>query len=295
LHEAVLLGHALAQRLSEDTGCRILAIKGPVLSAQGLRHSTQSADVDVWIEPSRWRAFCASLGALGWAPTLPDTGPHIVPQHSTAFRHPLWPCEIDVHAHFPGFLADSTAVFNALWARRTTMEMAAQKVTCSDLVGSAAIAGLHLLRDPAQRKDEIAQFRARLGSLLTAVEVAELTSLAIDTGAGETLEPILSALGVTDLQRTASPADLRRWRLRTTAESTPSVPWVYALTTLPLRRWPGTLWHAVWLTEAEVRFWWPDYPAGWRGLLRARLARLRDGIRHLPAAIRLVWRTRKEP
>ena len=57
----------------------------------------------------------------------------------------------------------------------------------------------------------------------------------------------------------------------------------------PLRRLPGRLWHALVLTEAEIRSEQPDAAPGAWGLFRARVRRLRYGLRDLPQAARIIW------
>jgi hypothetical protein len=47
------------------------------------------------------------------------------------------------------------------------------------------------------------------------------------------------------------------------------------------------------LTEAEIRTEQPDAVPGAWGLFRARLHRLRYGLRALPQAIWIVWRERR--
>ncbi len=55
LDEGVPLGYALVARLAADHGIRALAIKGPTLSALGLRPPRQSLDVDVLVDPVEFR------------------------------------------------------------------------------------------------------------------------------------------------------------------------------------------------------------------------------------------------
>jgi hypothetical protein len=72
-----------------------------------------------------------------------------------------------------------------------------------------------------------------------------------------------------------------------------SVGWVEELRRTPLRRLPGRLWHAVVLTEAEIRHEQPAAAPGPWGLFVARLRRLRYGVRALPRAVHVVWRERR--
>ena len=74
-------------------------------------------------------------------------GALLLPLHSTTLRNPRWGCELDVHNRFPGFLADPSDVFEALWERRTTVTIAHQDIPCPDPSSHAVIAALHWLRD----------------------------------------------------------------------------------------------------------------------------------------------------
>ncbi len=52
-----------------------------------------------------------------------------------------------MHDRFPGFLAEPTEVFEALWERRTTARIAHRDVPCPDVLAHGAVAALHWLRD----------------------------------------------------------------------------------------------------------------------------------------------------
>ncbi|MGH3331093.1 MAG: nucleotidyltransferase family protein, partial [Nocardioidaceae bacterium] len=133
LDEAVPLLHGHVERLARDEGVRVLFIKGPVVAAQGLRVPRTYVDVDVLVDPAAMRPMRDALEQAGWRAPVADTTAHIVPQHSATYAHEVWPCTIDVHDRFPGFLADPQDVFEALWARRTTANVAGLEVPCCDV------------------------------------------------------------------------------------------------------------------------------------------------------------------
>ncbi len=89
--------------------------------------------------------------------------------------------------------------------------------------------------------------------------------------------------------------DLQAWRIRTHSSGVKTVPYLYQLQHAPKRRWLPILWHALVLTEAEIRKAQPDARPGALGLLRARLRRLRWGLGDLPRAARIIWRSQREP
>jgi len=290
LTEAVPLGYALVSRIAAQAGIRCLAIKGPVLEAQGLREGHTSIDVDVWVDPARRDDLVAALAAVGWKNRIPNTTAQIVPLHSETLAHPLWPAEIDVHDRFPGFLAEPQDVFEVLWERRTTAKLGEVPVAATDVLGSALVALLHVLRDPARRAAEAQGLRERLFRLLAESQVDELCRLALRTVCAETVLPALGRdHAVVEMIR--NPA-AEAWALRTQASDMHSVGWVYELTRTPLRRWPGVLSRALLLTEPEIRLLYPAARPGRVGLWTGRLRRLGVGMRGLPAAVRLVRRNR---
>jgi hypothetical protein len=147
LAEAVPLGYAVLAQLAEDVGARALAIKGPILSLQGLREPRQSVDIDVLVHPDDFAGLTSALNSIGWRDDHVYGTPTLVPRHSVNHRHPHWPLEVDVHKFFPGFLADPVRVFDVMWARRVEVEVAHRQVPTLDRVAHAALAALHYLRD----------------------------------------------------------------------------------------------------------------------------------------------------
>ncbi len=147
LAEAVPLGYAVLAQVAEDVGVRMLAIKGPILAMQGLREPRQSADIDVLVEPAGFAALTRGLEDVGWRNHVIYDCPGFVPKHSANHRHPHWPCEVDVHHWFPGFLADPSASFEVFWSRRSEATLAGRALPTLDVVAHGALAALHYLRD----------------------------------------------------------------------------------------------------------------------------------------------------
>lgn len=297
LAESVGLLHTLVARVAEENGLRALLIKGPILAMQGLRPERQSVDVDVLVDPSRFEDAQQLLRGHGWRIDVPSTGAHVMTFHSKTYRHDTWPCEIDVHDRFPGFFADPQVVFEALWARRTTATIAGCDVPCPDLLGNAAIAGLHALRDPSYERSrrDLASMTETLRERLADSELRDLAELAAETGAADTLRPFLDALGAPALGVGSTPVeDLQAWRIRTSSSGVKVVPYLYQLRRVPVREKLPLLWHALVLTEAEIRRAQPDAAPGAWGLFRARVRRLRWALRHLPRAAGIVRQARRE-
>ena len=291
--ELVTLWYAGIADVAARGGVRALLIKGPITRHQELRPPGVSVDVDVLVEPAGLPALMAALAEAGWHEVAPPTSALVLPLHSHALQHATWPFEIDVHSRFPGFLAAPDLVFEELWRRRTSVELAHRQVPCPDLVSHAAITALHLLRDGRDAHgagyDDVV---ARLRTTLTAAQRDDLAVLCRDTGANDTLAPLLADLEVAPLEApTAYP--IEPWRIRQRTTGLRSVGWVTELTSGPWRRRPRRFVHALVLTEAEIRHAQPDAAPGAWGLFRARLRRLRWGLRDLPRAIRIVREERR--
>lgn len=287
LVEAVPLAHALVARLAHDRDVRVLFIKGPVATEQGLRPRRQSVDVDVLVDPMRRGLLAGALDELGWVDENPYLSPTVLPQHSLTHRNESWPCELDLHDRFPGFFTDPQAVFEALWARRTTVRVAGRDVPAPDRAGHALVLALHSLRDPHEswRQVDLHDLEQRLAAELDDAGLRELAVLARTLGAPDTAAPFLRAVGAPPVGLgSTSAADLRAWRLRTEPSDTTAVSWVDELRHLPLRAWPRYLWYAAFLSDHELRMADPDLPEGRRALLIARWRRLRRGVAALPAA-----------
>jgi hypothetical protein len=291
--ELVGLWYAAVGDIASRLGLRVLLIKGPVTRLQGIRAPGGSVDVDVLVEPSGMGRLMTALAEHGWAETAPPTSAHVLPLHSRALQHPIWPFEIDVHGRFPGFLAEPGLVFEELWRRRTSVDLAHRDLPCPDVVSHAAITALHLLRDGhdahrAAYEDVVDRLRNRL----TDGQRDDLARLCRDTGANDTLAPLLADLRIPPLE-SAVTYSVEPWRIRQRSTGLKSAGWVTELTSSPWRQRPRRLLHALLLTEAEIRQAQPQAVPGAWGLFRARLRRLRWGLRDLPRAIRIVREERR--
>ena len=292
LPESVTLLHGVVDRVARDVGARVLFIKGPVLTYQGLRAPHTSVDVDVLVEPAGLSRLLDALEDLDWRVAVEPTSARVLPLHSTTLRNPSWGCELDVHNRFPGFLAEPQDVFEALWERGTTVQIAHRRVPCPDPLAHSTVAALHWLRDgwSESTRAKLDYLVGALGPGLDGAGRLDLAEFVRRTGAAEPLRPLLDMLAI-DVP--AGDHDTTAWRIRTASTGVKSVGWVVELGQTPVRRLPGRLWHALVLTEAEIRNEQPNAAPGAWGLFRARLYRLRYGLRALPEAVRIVWRERR--
>lgn len=294
LAEAVPLAHALVGRVAADEGVRVLFIKGPTAQLQGLRVPRSSLDVDVLVDPARRQLLADRLTALGWVDEHPYTSPTLLPMHALTHRHPGWACELDLHDRFPGFFADHQLVFDRLWERRTSVEVAGQPIPCPDAAGHTLVLALHALRDPHDpgKALDLTRLVERVRESATDESLRDLAELAADLGAADTAAPFLDRVGAPTVGRGAlRPADRRAWDLRTDPDASVTG-WVDELRGLPWRSRPRFLWYAAFLTEEELRLDDPSLPPGRAAVRRARLARLRRGLGALPGAWRRTTRRR---
>ncbi|MEO6412236.1 MAG: nucleotidyltransferase family protein [Pedococcus sp.] len=295
--EAVLLAHALVARLAEEAGARILFIKGPTAIALGVRPDRPSTDVDVLTDRGGFVALCAALGGCGWQRRNTDTGLRLAAdlafEHSAHFIHAEWPCDLDVHYSFPGFLAPEAVVFEALWATHTTVEVAGCVVPSPSVAGQALVVALHALRDPSR-----ATSQQDLGHVTTAVDNLddqqrrELIGLALETGAADTAEPILLRAGASPSPHTPSPL-LRSWMLRQRYSEAAGSLWIEQFSRATWRERPRVLMRAaVPRREVLLSSHLVD-SASRRDVALLHLRRWRHGIAALPRSMSIVRSLRK--
>lgn len=293
LADAVHLAHPLAARIADENGCRVLFIKGPVAEALCLRPHRVSQDVDVWVEPDKYPIFISALSAVGWRPRpLPDA-PRILTMHSTTMIHERWPCDIDVHYMYPGLLADRRAVFDDLWAHRTSVEVAGWLVPACGRVDSAAIIALHALRDIQVERNRY-EFDYLLDALRRSVtddERRRLAQLARVCGASQTLAPLLHALNIDPPEPPDDPEYVERWlawEVRRKDNSGTSR-WIQLVRRAPWHQRPLILWRAAFLPASSFQALHPDVGARQTDLWRARVQRFGRGAAALPKATRTAW------
>lgn len=285
--DASVLAQALVAHVAREIGVRTLAIKGVTAAHHGVRAPKVSSDADVLVEPSGIDDLVDALGRRGWYPRLVPLEPHVISPHSITLICDEWPCDIDVHRHYPGLLADSALIFDELWRRREVIEIAHADVESVDKVGTTAILALHELRAPyfpvAQRRlDDLA---SRVKETFTPENLDDLLRFATVAVAIEPLRPFLQRLGVVPPRQNPPREAIGEWNALAHSPNR-TILWVLELSRAPLREKPRVLWHAVFSSSAELRAQHPETPPGGRAIAALRLRRLKGGLRALPDALR---------
>jgi hypothetical protein len=294
MSEAVPLAHALVARLAELEGVRILFVKGPTAVALGARPPRQSTDVDVLCEPSGMERLGAALERCDWRRRVPRSSVHQLEhaakylfEHSVHYIHDEWPCDLDIHFNFPGFLAPDDVVFEELWRRRTTVDVANWPVPCADLLGQAAIVALHSLRDPQfSHSSRDAEFVANSLGQKGSATVEALAQLATATGSGETLRPLLERLGAPSVESNVDPELVRRWRVRQQNAGAYTTSWLIELRHRSWREKPGLVRRALLLPKDELFSANVGLPRTRRNTARLQLQRWLRAARYLPGGLK---------
>lgn len=283
LDEAVELATAWAAHVALSHDIRVLVVKGDALARMGLREPRVSADVDVLVEPARFNDYRAAIAAAGWRERpLPFISSRVSP-HSVTYVAAGWPCDIDVHAYFPGFLEDPAVVFDELWSRRQNMPFGGQMVHVPDRLSSMMISVLHVRRDGANGPRAAADLKQLASIDLSVSERADLAALATATGADGSLETFLRDLGV-DVRPTSSRA-LREWNARVASGTRGAYPWLLLWQASSWRDRPRILARAIWPTTDDIVFARPEVPRRGGPLVMARIRRWGRGLRGLPGSI----------
>lgn len=295
--EAVLLAHGLLARLAHEVGARVLFIKGPTAVAAGARPTRGSSDVDVLVDPDSFEAFCVAIDGLGWTRRFAESPlPHtadVAFDHSAHFIHEQWPCDLDVHFLFPGFLAEPSAVFDALWRARVETEIAGVLVPTPDLAGHALVVGLHALRDlskPVSQGDLTHLTEVTRQSLDDAGR-AHLRDLAIATGSQDSARAMLEAAGLTGLPPAIPSPELTAWQFRQDFGGVSGSLWLLELRRASWRERPRVVAQAI-VPPRELLLSSHLAPSATRrelAILHAR--RWLRGLRALPRALPALRRT----
>lgn len=281
--EAVLLGHALVQRVADSLGIRAFFIKGPASVVQGLRLPKMSVDVDVFVSPADLEPLLNGMHERGWRERPVDPDSKTFPKHSVTVDHPEWPCCIDVHFRFPGMENPPGDSFDVMWAHTEDLELAGQVVRVPSKTLGILILALHALRSPHLPKS---QQELKFLCELTEREsrAAEIMAIATATGSLAAMRPFLEDL-VSQPEQRDWPESSTEWRNRLLAKE-PGSARIIAIAQAPLRDKPRMLFRAV-FPPTEVFLTGNIYAdLSLRGRLRLHQARWARFLRAVPKIVK---------
>lgn len=265
----------------------------------GVRPPRPSSDVDVLCEPMGVKRLGMALQSCGWRRRTPESftkgfehASAYMFEHSVHYIHDEWPCDLDIHFNFPGFLAPDEVVFEELWARRITVTIANMSVPAADPLGQAAVIGLHALRDARASHERDLEHLLRVLRALPQADQAVMSQLAAVTGASETLRPVLQSAGIlVQPSAWAESEALRRWGARTENAGTYTTTWILELRATPWRRKPLVVWRAVFLPKDVLMSSHVGQTPHWRNVTRFRVKRWLRAARHLRRGVAAAKRT----
>ena len=208
--EAVPLVAALAARVAEVSGVRLLLVKDRPVADPDAR---AAASVGVWVTPGRQADYIGALLELGWSQAS-STPAGVGWGRAVTVCHPTWPTTIEVHRFFPGFLEDQRIVFELVWDHHAERTVAGHAVACPDRIRAMVLAALHEAKalDRAAEPDARAVLLPRTADALTPSEREALLAFLRSSGAAaEVVDSI--PLAAAAPPRTDSPdAETSGWR-----------------------------------------------------------------------------------
>lgn len=301
LSEAVALAHSIVSHHARKHGVRVLFIKGPVAEHFGLRPHRLSSDVDALVDPMQLDALVTVLIDMGWYKRPLIDRPRILDQHSITLIHDNWPCDIDLHLQFPGFLEENQGVFEYLWSNREEAPVAGTMVPCPSMIHTAAIQALHSFRDfdSPRNVSEYHYMIQRLKELPLEMVSVELQSTATATKSAHTLEPLLDNFGIAPPRTDAQPENayataLAEWKIRTTPQTNKqSVTTLVALLRPNSKNRFTLLMRSLIPSEQDIRQNHPAIPSGRSYYYLAVSQRLVRGIVYFPYASYVALRYRR--
>lgn len=247
---------ALSMRIAEAAGCRALIIKGPALAHHGLRREHVSADLDVLVEPAGAQRYLTAALVADWHPRQPTSGGARLKAHSVTLTNEGWPIDLDVHAAFPGILAQPDDAFEFLWRGRTEVILAGVPCWIPSREASLAIWALHSLRGTVMQPRHAQELRQIVEFVLPGLRGAERRALAecvVELAADEPLRAVPAFADLIGNRRGAqAPGAVAEWR-RKVEQSKDASYWLQVLREAAVRDRPRLLIQSLWPSASELR------------------------------------------
>lgn len=280
-HRARLeMGHALGEWAADRLGVRLLHIKGLAAEAVLPVGRGLSADVDLLVEPARYREYVALLQSLATTQVVDDAGRSSEAHAIEIVSHGL-SVSLDVHGHFPGYRADPATVFDVLHRRSVPVSFGGWECACLDRVGLAVLGVVHAARNPpGSRSGRMALHR---WDLLDDDEQTEALELIVE------LQAQGAASTVIGYHAKASRRDIALF-LAHQRRARPATLWL--LTLISTRGLRGRL--NVLRRALSARSGLVDKVSSSAARTPATGGRLRQGVRGLRPAMRESWTLLKE-
>lgn len=290
LNEAIPLCAATIVHVIAAAGVRALVIKGPAFAELGVRPLRPSSDVDVLIDPALQQEALDALRRNGWHEWAPAKLYEPFGAHSVTLEHDAWPCSLDVHWRFPGFLGPPPDVFELLWEGRTEVKVAHQSVATPSRPHALAIEVLHVLRDstPEAEKAAVAAILRAMPRPLDPGEVRVLGELVGPTGSSRTLATLARLTGIQDAVNPEAEdhdAALRAWKTRQRSSAAPLSWWFIELRGHPLQALGRGVRHA-WLSDGQARTWAKAKGVDYRNRWQVLCLRGKEGIQAVKVQVR---------
>lgn len=272
--EAVPLGTVHLQQMLDGVGVRSLAVKGPAFVELGVRRPRTSNDIDLLVHEDDRAAATETLIGSGWSIIshwFPPALDEII--YSTTFRHPLFPVTLDLHHRFSGLLAGAAA-FDALWERRTEVDVAHQTVVTVGREHALVIEGLNAMKVLVEerRADTAARVVANAGE----IDVTGVVVAAESVGARHTAAPVIEALGG-GAPTSAPPPGYRQWLARGARSSGRDL--VLDLVRRAPTHIPRVVWQQLTLDPEIARFWAHTHRVTYRNRWQILWLRIRRAVK----------------
>ncbi len=256
LAEANPLVTALLAHVASGASARALIVKGVTRRHYGFAVVQPSSDVDVLAPPHDFEVLCTKASELGWRCRYSTQVEARRTTHSVTFVNDAWPCDLDIHRNFPGFLEKPARAFDVLWSRRVQIVIAGQPVWIPDRASSIVIWALHSLRSQAtqaRHAEELRQIREVVLPGLSEGERQELADRIVELGADEPLRVVPEfAEIIGDRHGPREPGALEAWTAKVT-QAHEATPWLQLLRDARPGERPWLLFRAIWPSAHDLR------------------------------------------
>ncbi|MDO5618402.1 MAG: nucleotidyltransferase family protein [Kocuria sp.] len=172
----IKLAHGAVDHVLEEAGIRTLHFKG-YAATEIFPADRASSDVDVIVDPAQAQRSLEALTAHGWT-LVTNYAEGSIFRHAAALWHNHLGY-VDVHRWVPGFTAPPDLVFDRLWSKHTSLDIAHWGCPVPARLDHVMLALLHAARDPNRGAHEA----QTLWSGLSSAQRDELRSSVKDLGA----------------------------------------------------------------------------------------------------------------